>query len=92
MKYLVEIKLAKVRSKVSCGQITRSNHIIYLCFMGLGYSCRDQKAVKFQVKIDPSALEKTYYENIMPYSMKKLAWQMQPKVVRVYHPQMNNLD
>jgi hypothetical protein len=28
------------------------------------WSCRDQKTVKFQVKIDPSALEKTHYENI----------------------------
>jgi hypothetical protein len=29
-----------------------------------GKSCRDQKAVKFQVKIDLTVLEKTYYENI----------------------------
>ena len=36
-------------------------------------SCRDQKAVKFQVKIHPSALEKTHYENITMFSMANLA-------------------
>ena len=36
-------------------------------------SCRDQKTVKFQVKIDPSTLEKTHYENITMYSMANLA-------------------
>ncbi len=36
-------------------------------------SCRDQKAVKFQVKIDPSALKRTHYENITLNSKKNLA-------------------
>jgi len=34
---------------------------------------RDQKTVKFQVKIDPSALEKTHYENITLNSIKNPA-------------------
>jgi hypothetical protein len=37
------------------------------------WSCWDKKAVKFQVKIDPSALEKTHYQNITMHFMKNLA-------------------
>ncbi|MDP2363670.1 MAG: hypothetical protein Q8M94_07865 [Ignavibacteria bacterium] len=40
--------------------------------LGSSSSCRDQKAVKFQVKIDPSALKKTHYENITLNSKKNL--------------------
>jgi hypothetical protein len=36
-------------------------------------SCRDQKTVKFQVKIDRLELEKTHYENITLNSKKNLA-------------------
>ena len=36
-------------------------------------SCRDQKAVKFQVKIDRSTLEKTHYKNFTLNSKKNLA-------------------
>jgi len=35
--------------------------------------CQAQKTVKFQVKIDPLALEKTHYENITLNSKKNLA-------------------
>jgi hypothetical protein len=37
------------------------------------WSCWDKKAVKFQVKIDPPALEKTHYQNITMQFMKNLA-------------------
>jgi len=43
------------------------------CRVCLQLSCRDQKAVKFQVKIDPSALKKTLYDNITLNSKRNLA-------------------
>jgi hypothetical protein len=43
------------------------------CRVCLYLSCRDQKTVKFQVKIDLSILKNTYYENITRNSRANLA-------------------